>query len=99
MPGRLINACVVVQVAQQDESAANQGVEPPTLQQALPQVHPQLQPFLGQMLAAAQMQAYGADQQHAPQLPPGQQLQGITHLASMPPAQGSAPEQPHQQQE
>lgn len=57
-----------MKVASQDESAANQGVEPATLQQALPQVHPQLQPFLGQMLAAAQMQAYGAmaqEQAHA----------------------------------
>ena len=88
-----------MQVAHQDENAANQGVEPPTLQQALPQVHPQLQPFLGQMLAAAQLQAYGADQQQQPQLPPGQQLQGISNMAAIPPPLDSAQDDQVQQQD
>lgn len=52
-----------MQVAHQDESAASQGIEPGTLQQALPQVNAQLQPFLGQMLAAA----YGAGHEQPPQ--------------------------------
>ena len=68
-----------MQVAHQDESAANQGVEPATLQQALPQVHPQLQPFLGQMLAAAQMHAYGPPAHE--QIP---QLQALGQMAAGP---------------
>ncbi len=88
-----------MQVANQDESAASQGVEPPTLQQALPQVHPQLQPFLGQMLAAAQMQSYGNEQQQQSQLPPGQQLQGISNMTPVPHAQGSAADDQHQEEE
>ena len=88
-----------MQVANQDESAASQGVEPPTLQQALPQVHPQLQPFLGQMLAAAQMQSYGNEQQQQAQLPPGQQLQGISNMTPVPHAQGSAADDQHQEEE
>ena len=66
-----------MQVAHQDESAANQGVEPATLHQALPQVHPQLQPFLGQMLAAAQMHAYGPPAHE--QIP---QLQALGQMAA-----------------
>ena len=91
-----------MQVAHQDESAANQGTEPATLQQALPQVHPQLQPFLGQMLAAAQMQAYGAEQQQLPQqppmqLPPGQQMHGVHNMTPMLASPDNAPEN-HQQE-
>ena len=71
-------SAVGVQVAHQDESAANQGVEPATLQQALPQVHPQLQPFLGQMLAAAQMHAYGPPAHELPQ------LQGLGQMTAGP---------------
>ena len=95
-----VHVTYIVQVANQDESAASQGVEPPTLQQALPQVHPQLQPFLGQMLAAAQMQTYGNEQQQQqPQLPPGQQLQGISNMTPVPHAQDSASDDQHQQEE
>ena len=72
-------SAVGVQIAHHDESAANQGVEPATLQQALPQVHPQLQPFLGQMLAAAQMHTYGPPAHE--QIP---QLQALGQMAAGP---------------
>ncbi len=74
----------MMKVANQDESAASQGVEPATLQQALPQVHPQLQPFLGQMLAAAQMQAYGTvPQEQAHAVPHAHQQMAPEQAASM----------------
>ncbi|CAK0757170.1 hypothetical protein CVIRNUC_002518 [Coccomyxa viridis] len=78
-------------VAHQDESAANQGVEPATLQQALPQVHPQLQPFLGQMLAAAQMHAYGP--------PTHEQIPQLQALGQMAAESGPNTELQQQQQE
>ena len=90
--GCMLSASAVgSQVAHQDESAANQGVEPATLQQALPQVHPQLQPFLGQMLAAAQMHAYGP--------PTHEQIPQLQALGQMAAESGPNTELQQQQQE